>query len=340
MRKWLTWLIAVPVLFCLADTLLWLWATHALASGLDRWSSQLRAQGWVVEDGARQPGGWPFAATLAVTDARIAGGEQVVPGGMSWRAGRVVLSVSLSSPATLSIAPEAQQFLRVSHSPQVIFHADRMDALLPLLGGASQQAEVTAEGITGGILGSHHPQDVRVDRISLHVEATPRPSGGLDAIVRLRADQIGLPDIGRWPLGAVVGAAGATVRLYSPRLQDHAPAPAEAAAWQAGAGSIAVQDALLKWGPLTLTGEAQLGLDARLQPAGRGTANVTGAAAALDALVDGGVVQPGMAATAKAVLGAMAQLPGGDAVRLPFVLRDNTLSVGPIPLARLNDIVW
>jgi hypothetical protein len=101
-----------------------------------------------------------------------------------------------------------------------------------------------------------------------------------------------------------------------------------------------LSDVLLKWGPLTLTGDAQLGMDSRLQPAGKGVADVSGAAAALDALVDGGVVQPGMAATAKAVLGAMAQLPGGDSVRLPFVLRDNTVSVGPIPLARLNDIVW
>ncbi len=340
MRKWLTWLIAVPVLFCVADVLLWVWATHALAGGLDRWSTQLRAQGWSVEDGGRTPGGWPFAATLAVTDARIAGGEQAVPGGIAWRAGRVVLSVSLADPATLSIAPEAQQFLRVSHTPPIIFHADLMEARLPLLGGASQRADVLAESITGGIFGSHHPQDVRVDRLSVHLQATPRPSGGLDAAITLRADQVGLPDIGRWPLGAVMGAVGATVQLYSPRLQDHAPVPQEAAAWQAGAGSVTVRDALLKWGPLTLTGEAQLGLDLRLQPAGRGTANVNGAAAALDALVDGGVVQPGMAATAKAVLGAMAQLPGGDAVRLPFVLRDNTVSVGPIPLARLNDIVW
>jgi len=340
MRKWLTWLIAVPVMICLADALLWLWATHALAAGLDRWGTQLRAQGWSVEDGGRTPGGWPFTATLAVSDVRIAGGEQALPGGLSWRAGRVVLSVSLAAPATLSIAPEASQFLRVSHTPPIVFRADRMEARLPLLGGPSQQADVLAEGITGGIYGSHHPQDVRVDRIAVHVQATPRASGGLDAAVTLRADQVGLPDIGRWPLGAVMGAVGATVQLYSPRLQDHAPAPAEAAAWHAGAGSVAVHDALLKWGPLTLTGQAQLGLDSRLQPAGSGTANVIGAAAALDALVDGGVVQRGMADTAKVVLGAMAQLPGGDAVRLPFVLRDNTLSVGPIPLARLNDIVW
>jgi hypothetical protein len=340
MRKWLTWLIVVPAALCVADVVLWLWATHALASGLDRWTGQMRAQGWMVQDAGRIPGGWPFAASLVVTDARIEGGEQALPGGLSWRTTRVVLSVSLVSPLTLSISPEEQQLVRISHAPPIIFHADRMDVKLALQMGRTQQAELTAQGITGGIVGSHHPQDVRMDSMSLHVDVSPDASGGLDAALRLRADQIGLPDIGRWPLGAIVSALQATMRLHSPQLQARVPAPVEAAAWQEGGGAVSLSDAVLKWGPLTLTGEAQLGLDKRLQPAGKGVANVIGAAAALDALVDGGVVQPGMAATAKAVLGAMAQLPGGDAVRLPFVLRDNTVSVGPIPLARLNDIVW
>jgi hypothetical protein len=340
MRKWLTWLTAIPLFVGAADGLLWLWATHALSSGLDRWSSQLRAQGWTVQEADRFAGGWPFAASLTVTDARVEGGDQVLPGGLSWRTTRVVFSVSLASPLTLSIAPEEQQLVRISHAPPIIFHADRMEVLLPLQAGGQQQADLTAQGITGGIMGSHHPQDVRMDGMSLHVDLSPDAAGGLDAAVRLRAEQIGLPDIGRWPLGAIVSALGATVRLHSPQLQAHAPVAVEAAAWQAGGGAVSVSDALLKWGPLTLTGQAQLGLDSRLQPAGKGVADVSGAAAALDALVDGGVVQPGMAATAKAVLGAMAQLPGGDKVRLPFVLRDNTVSVGPIPLARLNDIVW
>jgi hypothetical protein len=340
MRKWLSWLVAAPVFFCAAYVLCWMWATHALSAGLDRWSAQLRSEGWTVVDGARSKGGFPFAASLAVTDVRVAGGEQAVPGGVSWRASRVVLSVSLWSPATLSIVPEEQQFLRISHTRPINFHADHMEALLPLLGGKVQQADLTAQGIVGGIFGSLHPQDVRMDLLSMHVSAGAGRDNGLAAELTLRGEQIGLPDIGRWPLGALVSEVAATIRLYSPRLQEHAPVPAEAAAWQAGGGALTLRDVRLRWGPLTLTGDAELGLDTRLQPAGKGTANVTGAAAAMDALVGGGVLQPGMAATAKAVLGAMAQLPGGDAVRLPFVLRDNTLSVGPIPLARLNDIVW
>jgi hypothetical protein len=325
---------------CLAEPLLWLWGEHALASGFGRWADRLREQGWTVEVGRRSGGGFPFAATLVLTNARISGGERALPGGVAWRGYRVVLSVSLMSPFTLSVAPEEQQFVRVANVPSLIFHADRMEALVPLLGGQTQAAVLTAEGVTAGIVGSHHPQDVRLDDLSVRLEMRTGEAGGMDATLRVHADQIGLPDIGRWPLGALIGAVGGTVDVHSPALPGSGPAAIEAAAWQRNGGRLDLHDARLKWGPLSLSGEAELGLDAKLQPAGKGVADVTGGAAAFDALVNGGVLQKGLGATAKAVLGAMAQLPGGDAVQLPFVLRDSTLSIGPIPVARLNDVVW
>jgi hypothetical protein len=300
----------------------------------------MREDGWTVEAKGRSSGGFPFTAMLALTNAHIAGGARAMPGGLSWRSYRVVLSVSLAAPFTLVIAPEEQQLVRFANLPPIVFHADRLEARLPLGDARTRVAKLTAQGVTGGISGSHHPQDVRVDDVSMKLILRDAEANGIDATLRVHADQIGLPDIGRWPLGALIGALGATVDVHSPALSGNAPAAVEAADWQREGGKVAVHDALLKWGPLLLTGGAELGLDNRLQPAGNGVATVSGGAAAFDALVSGGVLQQGMGATAKAVLGAMAQVPGGDAVRLPFVLRDNTVSVGPIPIARLNDVVW
>jgi hypothetical protein len=340
MRKPLTLLAAVLAVLCVAEPLLWLWGTHALAAGFDGWATKMRAQGWVVETKGVASGGFPFAATLVLTDAHIVCARRAVPGGVAWRGTRVVLSVSLAAPATLVIAPEEQQFIRLANLPPIIFHADRMVARLPLLERETRVAKLRASGVTAGIFGSHHPQDVRVDDVSLKLTVRDAAASGIDATLRVNADQIGLPDIGRWPLGALIGAAGTTLEVHSPALSGHAPAAVEAADWQRGGGRLTLHDTRLKWGPLVLTGEAELGLDNRLQPAGKGVATVAGGAEAFDALVSGGVLQQGFGATAKAVLSAMAQVPGGDAVRLPFVLRDNTLSVGPIPLARLDDVVW
>ena len=341
MRKWFIWLLALSALAGIADTLLWLWGTRALDTGLDRYAAQLRGQGWTVEEGSRVTGGWPFAASLAVADLNLSGGEHALPGGLSWHAARVTLSVSVFAPFTLQVAPEGREVLRVSHMKPMVFDADRIDASVPLLGGALAGGDLEAEGMTGGLVGSHHPQDVRLESLSLHVRARPGEAGGLAGEISFAARQIELPDIGRWPLGATLTSAAGKVLLSSPSLPGgSASASGDAAAWRDGGGTVSLQDVSLRWGPLGLDGQARLSLDDRLQPAGSGTADVSGGAAAIDALVVGGVIQQGLGATAKAVLSVMAQVPGTDAVRLPFVLRDSTVSVGPIPLARLNEIVW
>ncbi len=344
MRKWLIWLLAGFVLAGLADGLIWLWATSALAAGVDRWTAQLRAQGWTVETGSRAEGGWPLAAIVTINDIRVAGGEHMLPGGLDWHTGSVTLAVSFAAPLVLSVTPEGHEWLRLSHVTPVVFDADRIQALVPLWGVDRAQAELVADlmadRMTGGLDGSHHPQDVRLESLLLHVH-TQTGARGVEAKIDLAARGIELPDIGRWPLGATVSAASAKVDLVSPRLPDGAQAPADQArAWRDLGGSLALTEVKLRWGPLVLQGGVKLGLDDRLQPAGSGTATVSGGQAALDALVDGGVVLPGVGATAKAVLGAMAPAAGGDSVRLPFVLHDSTFSVGPIPLLRVNDILW
>ncbi len=350
MRKWLTGLFAGSVLLVAADTVAWFGATQLLSRGIDRWSGELRRQGWAVRDSGKSRFGWPFSAAVAVNDFRIAGGARVLPGGLTWQAGRVVVSVSLASPATLCVAPEGQEYLRVLNLPTVVFTADRILATMSVFNPSA--GDLAADGITGGLLGSGHPQDVQVEQVAVHAAAQlgdnkpptgvhAREGGGLQALLELRVSGIQLPDSGKWPLGATVARAGGIVGVTSPSLPDLGQDIAQqAVAWRQGGGAVTLRDVALRWGPLTLHGAAQLGLDSRLQPSGSGTADVGGTAAALDALVDAGLVQPGMGVTAKAVLGAMAQLPADGAVRLPFVLRDNTISVGQIPLARLNDVVW
>jgi hypothetical protein len=342
MRKWFTWLSVATILLAGGDTLLWVAGTRLLSSGLDSWTAQLRADGWKVSQGTRTSFGWPLTAGLAVNDIGLFGGERTVPGGVGWAAGRVVLTLSLFSPGTLVIAPEGQETLRLFHGQPVTFSADRILVYLPVWrSGRGSQADLVAKEVTGGIIGTGHPQDVRVAALSLHAESQPRDGGGVTAAMRLRAREIELPDIGKWPLGATVSSAGAVLDVVSPNLDGPGhDAASQAEAWRKGGGTVELRDVALHWGPLKLTGSALLGLDEKLQPAGTGTADVSGTAAALDALVDAGVVQAGMGATAKAVLTAMAQLPGGNAVRLPFVLRNNTVSVGQIPLARVNDVAW
>ncbi len=340
MRKWFIW----PAVMCigagLADQLIWFAATRALVGGLDRWETQARAQGWTISEGSRFTSGWPFVASVTVSDVAIAGGQHLVPGGVAWETGRMTLSVSLAAPFTLSVRPEGQEMIRLSHMKRIVLNADHIVAEVPLRQQGSGEGKLVARGVTAGVADSGHPQDVRLESLRLQLHAQQARWGGLVAELVVDARGVGLPDIGHWPLGDTVAAAGGTIRLSSPGLAGGHGPHGEVSAWRDGGGHVSMQDMSLRWGPLGLSGAAQLGLDDRLQPAGSGTADVSGAAAALDALVDANVIAPGIGTTAKAVLSVMPSAPGGDALRLPFGLRDNTLSVGPIPLARLSDVIW
>jgi len=344
MRKRLIWVIAAACLcVVIADRMLWLAGTRSLGNGLDRWEEQARAQGWKVSETGRVVAGWPLSASLAVSDLTLAGGDHALPGGLEWHAGRTVLSVWLGAPFTLSLEPQGQETVRLSHMKTIIFNADHILATLPLWHGADATAELAAQGVTGGLAGSGHPQDVRLESLALHLRLTGDKGGQSTALagaLDFAAHGLGLPDIGRWPLGDTVAAISGTMQLSSPNLAGVRGGHDEASAWRDGGGGVLLQDVAVRWGPLSLHGDAKLGLDERLQPAGSGTADVRGAADALDALVDAKVIAPGIGATGKAVLSVMPASPDGDALRLPFVLHDNTLSVGPIPLARLNDIIW
>jgi len=357
------WVAAVAVV---ADTLAWQIASRQLRAGVERFAAQATRQGWVVNQGHDvcpcTATGWPLAVRLNIDAPAIAGGDGLVPGGLAWSADHMVVSLSLRHPTTLGVEVWGIERLRVSHAPKLIFSAARLLVALPLGGALQGAATLQASFITGGIAGSGHPQDVRLDDLRLDLRANPAAPGkggalGLGVGLDIAAHTIGLPDSRRWPLGGTVASAAGSVFVWSPRLPfwDAQASPlgsdprAQAEAWRDGGGTLKISDLDLRWGPLQLSASAALGLDGRLQPAGEGTADISGLPGTLDALADGEAIAPGLAATFKAVLAPMqhvklaleAAVHADDAaVRLPFVLRDNTLSVGQIPLIHLNDIVW
>ena len=341
---------ALLVAAVLADTACWLFGVWTLSMQMEHWAQQAQAHGWTVTSGHQSWGGWPFAASVTLDAAAIGGGMRYLPGGLAWSAQRVVASVSITHPFTLSVAAEGQQFLRLAHAPDIGFLAGGASAELPLGSRNHGLGKLALTDVTAGIAGSGHPQDVRIGSVSLSWQADREAAPGRPlaaARLSVEARSIGLPDIERWPLGATVARAGVTVAVASPSLErTHADPDArgasQAAAWRDGGGTLVVRDATLRWGPLAMEGTAKLALDGRLQPSGSGTADVRGTAPALDAAARAGLIPPGLALTAKAVLAVMTHVQGpeGDAVRLPFLLRDSTISVGQIPVARLPDVKW
>ena len=344
-RPWLIGLAALAAL-ALLDTLAWRVATAQLSTGADRWIADARRQGWVVTEQERVRGGWPFAAELAIAGPQVAGGDAMLPGGLRWSAQRLVLAVSVFHPTRLALAALGQQRLRLSGLPDLAFTGARLAASLKLWGSASALAQIDAEAVSGGIAGSRHPDDVQVASLQLRVSAVGEPlTGGAwpSATLAIHAAGIGLPDTGQWPLGALVAELGGTLALHSPSAGPTGPSDLEnqARAWRDGGGRLDAHALKLRWGRLGLAADAALTLDRRLQPAGSGNADLSGSQATLAALSGAGVITPGLAATAGAMLAFMPRAPGdASAVRLAFRLRDDIVSVGEIPVFQVKDIRW
>jgi len=309
----------------------------------ETWRQSVESQGWHVESGTPAGGGFPFGATLKIPSLALSGGQALVPGGLDWHAQRVMLIVSLLHPFRLAVAPQGQQVIRAAGGQTVVLNADELMAQVPLGRGKPDHIRIVASDVTAGLQKSGNPQDVRIAWMELQLEAARGDAARTSLALEIKARGVGLPDKGRWPLGATITRLEADISLASPALSGQAPAE-QARAWRDWGGKLNVSRLALKWGPLDMTGSALLGLDKTLQPAGTGQAQMRGWAAALDALANGGTLPVGVAQTAKAMLGLMVSVPGENggepAVTLPMTLKDSQVSVGSIPLLRLRPVRW
>jgi hypothetical protein len=110
--------------------------------------------------------------------------------------------------------------------------------------------------------------------------------------------------------------------------------------WQAAGGTLAISDLAVKWGPLDLYASGELSLDARRRPEGRLDARVTDFEELLDALVKDGIVQEREARIALAGLVLVSQFQGKESneIRMPVIMREGKLYLGPLVIAKLEPL--
>jgi hypothetical protein len=303
-----------------------------------RWAHVMADQGWEVGGGPLEQDGAPFGARLVIPAFSLSGGRAMVPGGLDWHAQRMVLSIGLLHPFRLKVEPQGQQELRLASGPALLIDADTLAASVKLWRGQPDTIDITADSLAGHLQRTPDHNDIRVAELRLHLHATRGGAARTAAQVSIEARGFDLPDNGRWPLGATIGHLAADFTVASPALSGQAAAD-QARAWRDWGGALTLEHLALRWGPLDMDVRARMGLDDKLQPAGTGTARLDGWSQSLDALASGGTVTQGVAQTAKVILGSLAPADG-SALVLPFTLRDSTVSVGKVPVMRVQTIAW
>jgi hypothetical protein len=344
-RKRRLLLLALVALMALGagHALLWRAMANQLEAGWQSWVQLRRAQGWQVAHAPPVRGGWPFSATLTLDRLRLEGAATTVPGGLGFTAQRAVLRVELPWLDRLQVDLPGQQRLRLGPT-EYPFTADRLTAILPLERDTPPaSAELLAERLRIGTPAG----GVEMARASLAVSGSSSATDTEAALaLTLSAGGVDLPPAAPGdPLarfGRRIETVSADLALSGPLPGGRAPAP-RAEAWRDGGGTLELRTLALRWGPLGGAAAATLAFDDTLQPMGAGTLRLVGAADALDALAEAGLIGRRAALTARGLLPLVSRPSaetGAPEIEVPLTLEDRTLSLARIPVMRIPLLAW
>jgi hypothetical protein len=113
-------------------------------------------------------------------------------------------------------------------------------------------------------------------------------------------------------------------------------------AWRDAGGAVELNGFAFTQGPLAVTGNATLALDAELQPEGAGTITTAGLSEALEILIRDGLIPADRALIARTTAKAL-EKPRPDGrlqATVGLSLQNRAVSFGPVPLFALQPIVW
>jgi hypothetical protein len=325
--------------------LLWRWMGSQLEDGFAAWAASRRAQGWRVEHGPPERGGWPFAATLTLPRFVLAGGGATLPGGMEWAAEGLVLRLSPPRLDRLAVEMPGRHRLRLG-ALDLPFAADRLVATLPIERDVlPREAALEAERLRVGTAAG--TAELRAARLEIETRITAT-EGEPAVTLRASGEEIGLP-LALEGAGSAIATLGRTLQAVALDLALTGPVPPgrtparKAEAWREGGGTLELRGLDLRWGPAAATVAATLTLDEVLQPMGAGTLRLVGGAELLEAAGAAGQLTPRSAATARTVLRLLSRTPpqgGPPTLEVPVTLEERSLTLARIPVLRLPEWRW
>ncbi len=337
------WIIvlALVALLPVVDTILWHVAVGRLQAGFDTWAAASAASHLHVTRGQIVRGGWPFSATLRIENVTLTAADPLAPGGVTWSDPEVLLRLSPLRPRSMDVVFVGAQHLRIGTMPDIVVVGERLFAVASV--GGRDRPDVLDLLADQATLTTGAASVAKADHLRVHIEI-PSSHVANDAgpVFAFSADGIMLPDNVVWPLGRTIARFDCDGTVAG-RMVSSPTVAAGVMAWRDGGGSVQLQNVVLNWGPLSLTGSATLALDDQLQPMGAGTSHITGYAATLDSLAKSGVLSRSASTAAKALLALLAGTPGDggpDDVDVPLTLQYRTLSMRQVPLVRFPEVDW
>lgn len=312
----------------------WFYIAGRLPDAVTHWAEARTAEGYSVRWESIAVGGFPASFRVTMTRALLAGSRPLP------FATTASTLIGIARPWDLRRwhvrAPQGVNIEGPSEGDSIA--AAALDTTVIVADDNSADVSIVARQIAGrGAAERLHITDARAE---LALPGRPPADHRQDgARATLQLDGILLPRVVP-PLGATVDAV-----TLSGVFKGAIPAGKlrnGLSAWRDDGGTIELEQGTLRWGPLAISANGTLALDAALQPIGALTATIENHDAVIDAAVDGGTMRAQDASIAKIVLGLMAK-PGADGKKqltLPVRLQNQRLYLGPAQIAVLPAVTW
>ena len=333
--RWLLFLpFAVLVVLAVAWSGLWYFAASRTEAVVSAWIEQEASAGRVYACASRTIGGYPFRIELRCTEPvmeltslqrpRVVKARDLVALAQVYQPGLIVAEIT----GPVSIADAG--------SPPIMQADWRLaQASLRAAGRRPERLSVVLESVRLEQVDSGTPEMMSsADRVELHIH---RPAdGGENAPIDFAALVAG-GVIAGGPLGGRPINAETSGILRGLAEFKRQPMSARLREWQMGGGRLELTRLRVQQGDAVAVAAGDVGLSVSGRPDGTINITMAGFDQVVRDLVRGGGMQLGVIA-GLTFLGRPAEIDGRRAVSVPFRIKDGSMSLGPIPVGKLDPL--
>jgi hypothetical protein len=320
----------------------WWFVANRLEGEIDAFAARLDSDGGHFAAAERKRGGFPFHPTVILTKPELAF-PPGAPGPWSWSGDKAEVSVSLFSPRTIDVALSGASRLQASPFGAPLDLAVEAGAATAHL-AREPGRETAAISIANLTIATPDGETIQVDQAALRLaRALTLPTNERTQAYSAALQLLGLtlPETRTTPLGRRMGqllVEGVVLGPLPPAFDTSA-----FRSWRDAGGTVEITRLLARFGPLTISAEATMALDADMQAMGAGTGRIQGFAPALDALAASQAMRLNDANAAKAFLALLARppMPGAEPqLTAPLTIQERKLFVGPVAVMQMPQIKW